>query len=351
MEKEPPATRLAKIDRRLLELIAERSQLQIDELTQRQDPDSLFTDQDRLRQLVASCHNGPLPEATMVRVLNELFFAAVNTARPVSIAFLGPEGSFSSIALTSIFGESVGREPQRTIAGVFRAVEMKKATFGVVPVENSTEGAVTFTLDELIDTDLAIIAEKPVRITFALLSQAPNLASVQRVYTHPQPLGQCKEWCHSNLNHADIVTVDSTTTAAQQAAEDPDSAAIASELAAELYQLPIVASGIEDARLNFTRFFVIGRGSSPRTGHDKTSIVCAVKDRPAALLRLLQPFADAGINMVKIESRPDKKRLWEYNFFIDLCGHQDDDTVRQALEKMREETVFLKILGSYPMAR
>ncbi|MDR3237110.1 MAG: prephenate dehydratase [Spirochaetia bacterium] len=267
-----------------------------------------------------------------------------------SVAFLGPEASFSSIAASAIFGNSVSRRPQKSIHDVFSSVEKDESDFGVVPIENSTEGSVTVTLDEFIGTTLNIMEERDVRISLNLLSKSGDMGTIKKVYSHPQSMGQCRDWLNINLPSAETIIVASTTSAALFAADDPEAAAVASIKAAETYGLKTVAKNIEDLKNNYTRFFVISKlPAALPTGNDKTSIVCTVKDKPAALLSLLKPFADYGINMKKIESRPDRKKIWEYNFFIDFLGHRDDLPVSAALEKMREETVFFKILGSYPV--
>ncbi len=215
-------------------------------------------------------------------------------------------------------------------------------------MENSSEGAVVPTLDELLSTGLRVEREKYLRVSFALLSLETSIDEVKKVFTFGQPLGQCRGWLRAHLPGAEIIPVDSTARAAECARSEKGSAAIASEIAAEMYSLNIVEKHIEDSRRNFTRFFVMGTQKTDPSGRDKTSIVCAIKDRPGALLDMLRPLSDAGINMTRIESRPDKNKLWEYNFFIDIFGHETDDKVRTALEEMGRDTLFLKILGSYP---
>jgi chorismate mutase/prephenate dehydratase len=306
---------------------------------------------DDLKQLIdglADENNGPLKNTFLESLINELLSEARAAAQPVGVAYLGPEGTFSNIAMNSFFGTSVKGHPVKTIPDVFRSVEKSEVEYGVVPIENSTEGSVTYTLDELMDTSLHIIAEKSVRITFSLLSLSGDISRVKKVYTHPQPAGQARIWLRNNLPSAEIVYVDSTTKAAELAAADDSSAAISSDIAAGIYGLAAAARSIEDLRQNFTRFCVLGRSTSPRTGNDKTSIACSVKDKPGALIRLLTPMSELAINMTRIESRPDKKTAWQYNFFIDITGHRDDPGVREALDRMLDETIFIKILGSYP---
>jgi chorismate mutase/prephenate dehydratase len=295
-----------------------------------------------------SINSGPVPNKVINRIYTEIYSAATALSIPLNIAFLGPDGTFSHAALRECFGNSVMELPQKTIGDVFLEVERGGAAYGVVPVENSTEGAVTFTLDELIDTGLSIIMEKYIRISYCLLSAHSDEREIKKIYTHPQPLGQCKNWIRQNYPAAEVITVDSTSRAAELASQVPGTAAVASEQAASIFGLIILGSYIEDMRQNYTRFFVIGHGETPLTGNDKTSIICAVKDRPGALLDLLTPFAELGINMTKIESRPDKKKIWEYIFFIDFQGHIGDSSIAKAVDAMKGATNFLKILGSYP---
>ncbi len=344
---------LKKLDRRIIELVAERSRRYMDILKERGDvsPDLLTTDISEITRLVDEENRGPVGGDCIVKFYTDLIGRTIMAGRPVSIAYLGPEGTFTHIALMEIFGESVNAVPQRTIPDVFHEVESGAADFGVVPVENSSEGAVTYTLDELLDTDLKIVSEKFLRISHSLVSICEDVTKVKKLYSHPQPLGQCKIWLRNYLPGVEVVQVNSTSKAAETASWDKFSAAIASGIAAKIYKLNVLAESIEDSRNNFTRFLVIGRKDNPATGMDKTSIVCSVKDRPGALYDMLKPFHEAGINMTKIESRPDKKKMWEYNFFIDFTGHREDAVVKKALETMGESTMYMKILGSYPVGR
>ncbi len=341
---------IGKMDREIISLISRRTELYLQHLRSRPEGDTFAAEERRrLFDLIASCNAGPLSTDTIRRIYTDILSASMAAVAPVHVAFLGPEGTFTAIAVRGLFGEAITPLPQRTIQDVFLQVEAGAAQYGVVPIENSTEGAVTYTLDELMETNLVIMAEEYVRITYSLLSRGADMAAVKKIYTHPQTLGQCKGWIRTNLPYAEIISVDSTSRAAEIAAQEEGAAAIASGLAGEIYTLNTLASMIEDSRQNYTRFFLIGKKVNAPTGSDKTSIVCAVKDRPGALLNLLKPFSEAGINMTRIESRPDKKKMWEYNFFIDIIGHSEDGAVRKALEKVREETIFLKILGSYPI--
>ncbi|MBN2078155.1 MAG: prephenate dehydratase [Spirochaetes bacterium] len=340
---------LSKIDREIIRLVSRRAGLYVEAL-KKLPPEEAFDAAHRGRTfaLIDEMNPSPLTPGIMKKMYLELFSGCLAAISPVTVAFLGPEGTFTGIAVHEFLGESIEGLPQRTIQDVFRKVEAGAARFGVVPVENSTEGSVTYTLDELVETSLQILSERYVRITYSLLSREKDSAAITRVYSHPQSLGQCKAWLRANLPGVAVEAADSTSTAAEIASREAGAAAIASSNAGALYGLNTLASMLEDSRQNYTRFFLVGNGAPEPTGSDKTSIVCAVKDSPGALLALLTPFSNAGINMMKIESRPDKKKIWEYNFFIDFAGHRDDAAIRDALEKMRREAIFLKILGSYP---
>ncbi len=341
---------IGNIDREIIDLISRRTELYLQRLRNRQEGDTFAAeDRSRLFNLIETSNAGPLASDTIKRIYTDILSASMAALVPVHVAFLGPEGTFTAIAVRELFGETITPMPQRTIQDVFLQVEAGVARYGVVPIENSNEGAVTYTLDEFMETSLVIMAEQYVRVTYSLLSRGTKMAAVKKIYTHPQTLGQCKAWIRANLPYAEIVSVDSTSRAAEIAVQEEGAAAIASGLAGEIYTLNTLASMIEDSRQNYTRFFLVGKKAGAPTGNDKTSLVCAVRDRPGALLELLKPFSEAGINMTRIESRPDKKKMWEYNFFIDILGHAEDVTVRNALKKVKEETIFLKILGSYPI--
>lgn len=340
-----------ELDRSIIELISKRFEMFANDLKKNGvDAVEAFSPAERARllALIESANRGPIPNEIIRRLYTELLTSAVNSALPVKVAYLGPAGTFSHSALLEIFGETAQSAPMKSIHDVFVEVESGRARFGVVPIENSTEGAVTYTYDELLEADVKIVGEKYLRITYSIVSVETDIKKVRKLYSHPQSFAQCKEWIRKNLPGVELHNVASTSLAAEAASWDKFSAAISSETSATIYKLNVLESGIEDSRQNYTRFFVIGGSDTLPTEKDKTSIVCAVRDRPGALYNLLRPFHDAGINMTKIESRPDKKKMWEYNFFIDFIGHKDTTVVRQAMEKMKEELIFLKILGSYP---
>ena len=241
--------------------------------------------------------------------------------------------------------------PAKSISGVFDDVARGQAEFGVVPIENSTEGVVNHTLDMFMESELGICAEILLEVSHHLLSRAPSLAAVQKIYSHPQALAQCRAWLDANARGLPVIEVASTALAAQMAADDESAAAIASELAAQLYELRVLKSKIEDNLANFTRFLVISTRKVKASGSDKTSLMFALKDEPGILYRALRPFDAHKVNMTKIESRPSKKKPWEYIFFIDLDGHVDSETVQASIDALRASCLVVKVLGSYPRAR
>lgn len=343
--------RIEDLDKEIISLISERSRLYIKGIRGRDRiSDGLYNPMDKkeIYDLIKKVNDGPLPSDILKKIYNELISSSVKLIEPLRVACLGPDGTFSHIALLEIFGESIEVIFCNTIPDAFQEVEAGRAEFGVVPVENSSEGAVTYTLDELLETELRIVSEEFLRVSLCFLSPCKEISKIKRIYSHPQPLAQSKKWIKQSLPDAEIHQLNSTTLSAEYASKDKFSAAIASDLTAKIYKLNILAANIEDSRQNYTRFFVIGRKENACTGKDKTSIVCGVKDKPGALYSMLKPFSDAGINMTKIESRPDKKKIWAYNFFIDFIGHKDDTKVKGAIDKLREQAMFLKILGSYP---
>jgi len=294
---------------------------------------------------------GPFPGEAIRRVFREIISASLSLEQPMKVAFLGPQATFTHVAAMQQFGFSAQLVPQKSIPAVFDEVLRGRAHYGVVPVENSNEGVVSHTLDMFMESDLKINAEVLLGISHDLLSRTGRLGDVRKVVSHPQALAQCRKWLEENLPDVPLVDVASTALAAQMAAEDETAAAVASEMAATLYGLQVVKPKIEDNPNNFTRFLVIGQKTPERSGRDKTSVMFSVKDEPGILYRMLEPFSKHGINLSKIESRPMKKKAWEYIFFLDMEGHVDEENVRAAVEELRAYCQFLKVLGSYPRAR
>jgi chorismate mutase / prephenate dehydratase len=295
-------------------------------------------------------NRGPLGAEAVRSIWREILSASLALEHALAAAYLGPAGTYTHQAAVLRFGSSAELSPVRTIGEVFDEMDRGRVEFGVVPIENSTEGAVHVTLDRLMESDLLITGEVVLEIAHQLLSRAGELAEVKMVCSHPQALAQCRQWLAANLPDVVVQETPSTTAAAERAREDPTVAAVASELAARLYELPVLRQRIEDNPYNSTRFLVLGRRPTAPTGRDKTSILFSMKNEPGVLYRILEPFARAGLNLTKIESRPTRRRPWEFVNFVDFEGHRETARVRAVLADVRERCQFLKILGSYPAA-
>ncbi len=302
-----------------------------------------------LRRLM-DANPGPLPPEAIGRVFREVMSACMALEQALAIAYLGPRGTFSESAARKHFGAAPRLIDLPAIDDVFRAVESGNADYAVVPVENSTEGAVGRTLDLLLDTPLRICGEVNLRVHQLLMSKRNALAGVARVYSHAQSLAQCHEWLNRNLPGVARVAVASNAEAARLSEQDDDACAIAGEAAAELYGLNVHARSIEDDPNNTTRFLVLGTQNPGASGQDKTSLVCSAANRPGGLHELLAPLARERVSMTKLESRPSGSGLWEYLFFIDIEGHVSATNVAAALEELRHRAAFVKVLGSYPRA-
>jgi chorismate mutase / prephenate dehydratase len=294
---------------------------------------------------------GPLSGETAALLFREIMSACLALEKPLVVAYLGPAGTFSQAAAVKHFGHAANAMPQASIDAVFRATESNEADFCVVPVENSTEGAIGRSLDLLTQTALKICGEVVLRIHHHLLCKDEMaLNKITKVYSHSQSLAQCHEWLNANLPHAQRIPVASNAEAARMAAAEPGAAAIAGEMAAEQYNLIALAKNIEDEPNNTTRFLVLGKDDSAASGKDKTSLVLSTKNRPGAVHDLLTPLAQNGVSMTKFESRPAKNVVWEYVFFIDIEGHRDDALVVKTINELKQRTSFMKVLGSYPVA-
>jgi len=301
---------------------------------------------------VQAANTGPLSNDTVAFLFREVMSACLALEQPVSVAYLGPPGTYSEQAAVRQFGHAARAEPCASLEEVFRQVEAGHVQYAVVPVENSLGGSVSATLDLLLSTPLRICGELNLRIRHQLMAAAPfdSFAAIKRVYSHTQSLSQCQQWLASHLPGADRVPVASNAEAAARAKVDPDSAAIAGVLAAERYGLSLLARDIEDSTDNTTRFLVLGSQEVGASGRDRTSLVVSAPNRPGAIHRLLAPLAAHGVSMSRLESRPSRTGLWEYVFFVDLEGHFSDPALARALEEMRADASFLKVLGAYPVA-
>ncbi len=295
---------------------------------------------------------GPLGAETVAFLFREVMSACLALERPITVAYLGPKGTFSEKAAVKQFGLAAEAMPTPSIDEVFRAVESGAADFGVVPVENSTEGAVGRSLDLMPNSPLRVCGEVVVRIHHNLMVKdaAQPLEAIRRVFSHGQSLGQCHEWLNQNLPHAERIAVASNAEAARRAAAEAGTAAVAGEMAAQHYGLAIVHANIEDEPNNTTRFLVLGDYAPKASGRDKTSLILSARNRAGAVYEMLTPFASRGVSMTKFESRPSRVALWEYLFFVDIEGHRDDPRVAEALEEVGRIAGYIKVLGSYPVA-
>ena len=300
-----------------------------------------------LRALVDG-NRGPLPAEHVTRIFQEIMSACRAVQKSLAVAYLGPEGTFTESAAFKHFGHAIEALAQDSITSVFRQVESGGADYGVVPIENSTEGAVGHTLDMFVSSGLAICGEVELRIHHCLMAASDDLAALRKIYSHQQSFAQCRRWLDANLPAVACETVSSNGEAARRAAGEPGSAAIAGEGAAADHGLRVLAANIEDEPANTTRFVVIGKQAVAATGHDKTSVLLSTKDRPGALYDLLQSFKKRGINLTRIESRPSRRGNWSYIFYVDFQGHAADDNVAAALAELEDLAPFYKFLGSYP---
>ncbi|HWO41119.1 MAG TPA: prephenate dehydratase [Candidatus Eisenbacteria bacterium] len=343
--------RIDQVDEKLVALLNERAALAqkigLSKSLNNQEVYAPNREKEVLRR-VATLNAGPLPEPAVRAIFREIISASRSLEEPTRVVYLGPEATYTHAAAREKFGSSAHLDSCATIADVFQEVAQGRAIFGVVPIENSTEGAVGHTLDLLVESDARICAELFLEIHHCLLSRNGDREKIRRIVSHPHALAQCRRWLSRHFPHAELEEVPSTALAALMASSEPGLAAISSAVAKEVYDLQVIAANIEDHAHNITRFVVIGGSDSRPSGDDKTSLVFSVKDEPGILHRMLAPFAKSRINLTKIESRPIKNKPWEYMFFIDIKGHEDESRVRRAIDTLRKKCLFLKVLGSYP---
>jgi chorismate mutase/prephenate dehydratase len=342
-----------KIDHQILNLLNKRARLvlALKHFKKGKSNDYYVPDREvRIYNSIIEKNKGPFPDKSVKSIFKEIISASRELQAPLKVAYWGPEATFTHLASLQHFGSSVEHIPVKSISDIFAEVEGDRCNYGVIPIENSTEGVISHTLDMFIDSDLRICAEILLRVSHNLLSKSRSLKDIKKVYTSPQPLAQTRNWIETNLPSVNFVEVSTTAEAAKLASLERGSAAIASEVAAEIYGLNILAKHIEDIPNNFTRFLVIGKKYVPKTGNDKTSILFSIKDKVGALYTMLTPFKKYKINLTSIESRPSRKKVWDYYFFIDFIGHIEDRRVNKALKELNKECLFLKILGSYPAA-
>jgi chorismate mutase / prephenate dehydratase len=340
------------IDTAMLELLNRRASLAIEIAGIKRRTKLKFHSPERERAIlerITSLNNGPFPNDALKVIFREIISASLSLEEPLKVAYFGPEGTFTHLAAIRHFGSFAKYIPVESIKAVFDSVEYGEANYGLVPIENSSEGVVSHTLDMFMDYDLKISAEVMLEVSHNLLSKSGDKGVVKKIYSHPQALAQCRGWLETNMTSIPVLAAVSTAKAAEMVSKEEDAAAIASELAAKLYDLKFIRRHIEDKKNNFTRFLVISKESPSRTGSDKTSIMFSLKNRPGALYDVLYPFKETKLNLTKIESRPSKRRAWEYIFFVDMDGHIEEEKVRSAIEKVKEHCLYLTHLGSYPV--
>ena len=298
---------------------------------------------------VARLNHGPMTNDQVRAIYREVMSSALALEKTLTIAYLGPEATFTHQAAIRRFGSSLHYAAQKTIADVFTEVSKNRADYGVVPVENSTEGVVTHTLDMFVDSDLKVVSQIILKVQQCFLSKSPR-TKIKKLFTHPQSLAQCRGWIQNHLPRVEIIETSSNARSAELAAKEKNTAAIAGLLAAEKYGLPVLEQDIQDNAANATRFLVLGRQCSPPTGQDRTSLMISITDKVGALHHGLVAFRRFRINLTKIESRPSKRKAWEYYFFIDCDGHMLDKKVAKAIAHLEQECSYVKVLGSYPNA-
>lgn len=343
--------RIDTIDDALLQLLSERAQV-AQQVGRAKNGDKIYRPEReaQILQRVLAANPGPLSAESVERLFREIMSACRAIEQNLRVAYLGPAGTFSQAAVYKQFGHEIDALHEADIDACFRAVETGRADFAVVPVENSTEGAVSRTLDLIVTTPLRICGEIMLPIHQNLMSKKSDLSDIKRVYGHAQSLAQCKNWLSRHLPLAALISVASNSEGAILAADDDEGAALGSEVAAELYGLSIIEPRIEDEASNTTRFLVLGVNDAAPSGRDKTSLVLGAPNQPGAIVKLLQPLADAGISMSKLESRPARSANWEYVFFVVCEGHREETRLATTLAEIGRHAAFLKILGSYPAA-
>ncbi len=349
--------RIDSIDEQIHSLISDRARLaQLVGISKSREGKTVdFYRPEREAQVLRKArerNTGPLRDEEILRLFREIMSACLAQQEPLKVAFLGPEGTFTQAAVLTHFGHSVRALPLASIDEVFHEVEAGSADFGVVPIENSTEGTVNHTLDSFLISPLKICGEVELRIHHSVMGMMGSLGRIVRICSHPQSLAQCRVWLDEHMPNVECVPVSSNAEGARRARDEKGTAAIAGETAAEVYGLKILAANIEDRPDNTTRFFVLGRKLFEPSGDDRTTLLVSIghTDAPGALQRLLQPLADHRVSMTRIESRPSHRKKWDYVFFIDIEGHAQDPHVAKALEELKKRASLFRILGSYPRA-
>lgn len=342
------------IDKDLYELIQKRAQLAVHVAdVKRSSPEATFYRPEREAQVLRKImknNTSALSDTALAQIFRDIMTACLALQKQLQIAYLGPQGTFSQMATLKHFGKATALVAQQDIPHIFRAIEAEQADYGVVPIENSTEGMVNLSLDSLLNSRLQICGEIEIPIHQQLMRAKTDTATVAKIYAHDHSFAQCRQWLSKHHPEAEQISVSSNAAAADKLILEPGSAMLGAALASELYDLNIVEANIEDISNNTTRFLIIGKQHPPVSGNDKTSLLISTPHSPGALSKLLQPFAKHDINMTSIASRPYRHRNWSYLFFIDIEGHQDEQKVRLALKDLEENSVMMNVLGSYPKA-
>lgn len=344
--------RIDTLDKQLIQLLNDRAEVvvQIGEIKRDDNVPVYSPERERsVLQQVREWNKGPLPDSCVEAIWRELMSGSFALEKPLRVGYLGPPGTFSHLAARRKFGASVDYDNLDSITAVFEEIAHGHIDLGMVPIENSTEGSVSDTLDSFVDSPVRIYAEVLINIHHNLLANC-DTEHIKRVYSHPQALGQCRHWLGVQLHQAERVPVASTSKAAEMAATDEQGAAIGSSLAGEIFGLRIQFANVEDNPKNTTRFFIIGNQAGPRTGDDKTAIMFTTVHRPGSLSQVLDVFRDHGLNLTHIDKRPSQRVNWEYYFFLDFLGHEEDEKVRGAIETSRKHCLQLTVLGSFPRA-
>ena len=339
-----------KLDAQIVKLLNERTKhvLQIGEIKLKAGEEIYAPHRERaVLHRIEKLNGGPITNESLRAIYREIMSSALSLEKTLTIAYFGPEATFTHQAAIRKFGASLNYSAHKTITDVFAEVSRNRADYGVVPVENSTEGVVTHTLDMFVESDLKIVAQIVMRVQQCLMSKGPK-RDIQKLFAHPQSLAQCRTWIQNNLAEVEIIETSSNARSAELAAKTKHSAALGGALAAQRYGLDVVEADIQDNSTNTTRFLVLGRQCSPATGKDRTSIMFSIPHQVGALHTALAPFRKYRLNMTKIESRPSKRKAWEYFFFVDCDGHGDDKRVAKAIVDLQEHCTFVKVLGSYP---
>jgi len=348
-------SRIDALDDAILDLLAQRADIAKEVARLKRAAEvRMFHDPEREQQVltrVVKRGAGKFPEGALRAVFREVMSGCLAIEEPLRVAYLGPEGTFTQTAARKLFGLQARYHECATIEGVFEAVESEDATYGVVPFENSTEGAVSMTSDALLEGRLLIRQEYVLPVAQCLLSRAKSLSDITTVYSHPQALGQCRLWLAKHLPRAQVVQTTSTAAAAREAHADDRAAAIGADIASEIHDVPILRANVHDRRENATRFVVVAREDAPLSGDDRTTLVFGVADKKGALRRVLTDFEDAGVNLTRIESRPSRKKAWHYVFLVDVEGHRQGKPLRNAIAAAKKHVDFVKIIGSYPRAQ